>query len=190
MGDIRLPQFIGEYDQNKMGEMVDTLENKLANISSVIASANRADYQLAADVAPVGNVGSGESDLMSYSMQPNVMARTGYNIEIKAWGLFAANINNKEVKLYFGDSVLLDSGSVIFSGISWYINATVVRVDSSTQQSIATIATTNALIASSSTYVEPSESLSGIIEIKCTGSAIASDDIIQKGLLIKVSPQL
>lgn len=189
MGDLRLPQFGTEYDQNKMGAMVDTLENRFANISTIIANAKRAVYQLASNTTPVGNINGGEDNLITYTMQPNVLAKDGYNVEIKAWGTFAANANNKTIKLKFGSATLYDTGAVAANDGSWEITATVTRTGTAAEQSIASIISSNALIISSTTYSVPTVSLSATVIIKCTGEGTATNDVIQKGLLIKVVPQ-
>lgn len=189
MGDLRLPQFDNEYNRNKMGAMVDTLENTFTNISKFFARATKAAYQLISNTTPVGNVGAGEDDLISYTLQPNVLAKDGYNIEIKAWGTFAANGNNKTVKLKFGSAVLYDTTALAANNGSWMITGVVTRTGAATQQAITSMMSSNATVGNSVTYIVPTETLSATIIIKCTGTATANDDIIQKGLLVKVYPQ-
>lgn len=189
MGDLRLPQFSDLYDRNKMGAMVDTLENTFANISKVFAFTRKGAYQLSASTTQVGNIGGGADDLISYSLAANTLAKDGYNIEIKAWGTYAANANNKTVILYFGGTAIYTTGVIAANDGVWVIDATVTRTGAATQQSIATMISSNTSVVDSATYTVPTETLSATIVIKCTGTATADNDIIQKGLLIKLVPQ-
>ena len=189
MGDIRLPQFGDEYDRSKMGSMVDTLENALSRISTVFAFTKKGAYQLTSNTTPVGNVTVGVDTLMTYSLQPNVLAKDGYNISIKAWGTFAANANSKQLKLLFGAAVLYDTTALVVNNGTWVIESSVVRTGTATQQAVTFIISSNTTVVNSVTYIVPTETLSGTIVIKCTGEAVATNDIVQKGLLIKVFPQ-
>jgi hypothetical protein len=189
MGDLRLPQFGNLYDRNKMGELVDTLENKFANISSIFASVRRAAYQLSANTTPVGNVLTGEDDLMTYLLQPNVLAKNGYNLQIKTWGTFASNANNKTVKLKFGSSTIYDTTAIAANGGTWLLNATVTRTGTATEQAITSMISSNNLVVDSVSYIVPTESLSATITIKCTGEGTATNDVVQNGMLITLVPQ-
>lgn len=189
MGDLRLPQFGDNYDRNKMGSMIDTLENTFANISKVFAFTKKGAYQLTSSTTPVGNVGAGEDTLITYTVQPSILAKDGYNIGIKAWGTFAANANSKRLRLYFGSTVLYDTTALVVNNGTWVIESTVVRTGAATQQAISFIISSNTTVVNSVTYIVPTVTLSATIVIKCTGLGVADNDIVQNGLLIKVFPQ-
>lgn len=136
------------------------------------------------DSTSVGNVGTGEDDLISYSLPANSLAANNDYIDIEAFGVFAANSNNKTLKLHFGGTTAFTTGPVAANDGSWCIKAKVIRTGATAQKCISSIVTGNALIAASSTYSTPAETLSGAVTIKCTGEATSSDDIIQHGLIV------
>ncbi len=189
MGDFVGVQFGEEYNQQQANTLVDILERTFSNISTVFARAKRALYQQYSNTTPVGNINAGVDTLITYTLPANILARDGYNLEIKAWGTFAANGNNKQLKLLFGGATLYDTGIVAVNNGTWMINATIVRTGTATQQAITTITSNNATVANSVTYSVPSETLSGTITIKCTGEATTTNDIVQNGFLLKVIPQ-
>lgn len=184
--DLNLPQFSDNYDAHKMRTMVDILQNKFSSISTVIRAALNAAYQLHSDITPVGTVGATEVDLISYNIQPNVLALNGYNIEVEAWGTFAANANNKQLRLYFGAALLYDTGIIAVNDGVWWIKSIITRTGAATEQAITSIICSNPSIVTSVSYVVPTETLSAIITLRCTGEAPTDGDIIQKGLLVKL----
>ena len=133
----------------------------------------------------VGNIGAGEDTLISYSMDANSLAANGDHIEISAWGVVAANANNKTIKLKLGTTTVLTTGAVAANAGSWSIEAKVIRTGASTQQVIAKIISDNALIVDSATYTAATESMIATLVISCTGEGTSDDDIVQRGLLIK-----
>ena len=137
------------------------------------------------DLDEVGNVGSGEDTLITYEMPSSTLSATNQSIEIAAWGIVAANANNKRIKLKFGATEIIDTTAVAANSGSWYINAKVLRQDDTTQQAITTIISDNSLIVNSASFTTPSEDVDGPIDILCTGEGTNDDDIIQKGLHIK-----
>ncbi len=189
MGDFVGVQFGETYNQQQANTLVDILEHTFSNISTVFARSKRALYQQYSNTTPVGNVTTGIDTLISYTLPANVLALDGYNLEIKAWGTFAANANNKELILLFGSAVLYDTGVVAVNNGTWLLTATITRTGAATQQAITTMTSSNSTVVNSVTYVVPTESLSGTIIIKCTGEAIATNDIVQNGFLLKVIPQ-
>lgn len=126
----------------------------------------------------VGNVGAGEDDLMTYSLPASALIANGDHVEIDAWGTYAANANNKTVKLYFGATAVFDSGALSVSGGAWRVRATVVRTGATAQ--IAVSSNHN-----STQTASPAETLSGAVTIKCTGEATADNDIQQLGMIVR-----
>lgn len=137
------------------------------------------------DATPIGNVGTGEDTLINYSLPANTLATNLQYIDIDAWGTFAANANNKRLKLKFGTQVILDTTSVAANAGSWWIKSKIVRTGATTQQIISQIISDNTLILDKATFIAGAETLTVANNISCTGEATANDDIIQKGLTIK-----
>ncbi|MBK7885459.1 MAG: hypothetical protein IPJ81_17965 [Chitinophagaceae bacterium] len=59
----------------------------------------------------VGNIGTGEDDLMTYSIPAGKLANNGDYAEFTMTLSFAANANNKQVKLYYGANNFYASGA-------------------------------------------------------------------------------
>lgn len=189
MGDLVLVQAQKEYDQSTFARMIDILENTFSNISTVLAQVKKSAYQLDANIIPAGNVLAAETTMMTYTMQPNVLRKDGYNVNIQAYGTFAANTNNKQIKLYFGTAVIFDSTALVLNAGTWMLQAIVTRTGVATQQAIVTVTSSNTTLVNSVSYTVPTQDLTLAVIIKCTGTATATNDIIEKGQLIKVFPK-
>ena len=135
--------------------------------------------------ATTGNIGTGEDTLISYAMPGNVLSEDGDYIEIEAFGTVASNTNNKEIKLKIGSTTLITTGAVAADTGSWIIKCTIIRTGASTEKSIASIISDNALIVNSATYSNVVEDTATTLNIFCTGEATNDNDIVQEGLIIK-----
>ena len=143
---------------------------------------------LAVNTTAVGNVDGGEDNLITYSMEKNTLLNLGDFIEIEAFGTFANNTNSKTVKLYLGTTVVFSVvGTTAFQNVDWHLKSTIIRTTATTQKIISTITVSGALATD---YVEAAEDFATALTIKCTGTSgsAATDDIIQKGLIIKQFP--
>ena len=135
----------------------------------------------------VGNVGTGEDTLHTYTLPASMLNTNGQAVQIEAVFTFAANGNAKRVKLHFGATVVYDSGSVAENGGSVTVRATVVRTAATTQRALATVVG-GTLVADDSQYSTPGETLSGTVVIKSTGEATDNDDIVARITRINWSP--
>jgi hypothetical protein len=134
---------------------------------------------------PVSNVNGGATDLISYNFPANKFININDFIEIKAWGTFANNANNKEVKLYFGTQVIADTGSIAANNTSWSFNAKIIRTGD-TSQVIMTDGFFNG--SSFSTKTVGTQNSNSQITIKCTGTGVATNDVTQNALVVKLTP--
>src|SRR6185312_12901729 len=50
--------------------------------------------------------GTTEQTLLSYTLPAKTLSATNKGLKIQAWGVTAANANNKTMKLYFGSEVI------------------------------------------------------------------------------------
>lgn len=141
--------------------------------------------RLYVDTSAVGNVGTGVDDLISYSVPANTLTVDGDMLTVTAYGTFAANGNNKEVKLLFGATTLVTTGVTTQSGGSWWIEAVVVRDGATAQLAKATFVLSGGT-AVLATCTQPAETLSGAVVLKCTGEATSDDDVRQLGLIVRL----
>ena len=144
---------------------------------------------LTVDTTEVGNVGSGADDLITYSLQKNTLVTTGDRLEITAFGIGAANANNKTIKLLLGTTELFSTGAVASSGKDWRIDCTIIRTAAATQVSTTAFSGDTVLVTQISDFVSGTEDFTTALTIKCTGEATTTDDIIQKGLTINLFPR-
>lgn len=149
---------------------------------------------LSVNSTAVGNVGSGEDSLMTYSIPKNTISDAGDVIEIRAFGKFGATANNKTIKLYFGSQVLFATDANAANDGSWEINATVIQVATSSQKASARIDSNNTTVQGDSTYsaqyTAPAVDETDTIIVKCTGEGTADNDIVQHGMIVKFYPAL
>lgn len=130
----------------------------------------------------VGNVTTGEDDLMTFSLPANTMRSTGAGIRIVAWGTKANNANAKTLKLYFGTTAIMTTSLGTSAAGNWRITAEVLRTGASTQDwNSAMVGTDTDIEKGTATETETSA-----ITIKCTGDATATNDIVQEGLIVEV----
>jgi hypothetical protein len=138
---------------------------------------------LSVDTSSESNSGTGQTDLISYELSANQMRNNGDVLEIEAWGVYAANANNKTITLKFGSQTILDTGAVAANDGSWKIKAKIIRTDAATQEIITEIISSNSSVADSVTRTAGTQALTSSVDIKITATGGASDDITQYSLL-------
>lgn len=132
------------------------------------------------------NSGSGETDLMSYSIPP--LKDNGDEIFVKAWGVFAANANNKTIKLKFGGQTIFDTGAIAANNGSWLIEASILRIGNTTQEIIVSIMSSNTSVVETTTRTAGTQDLTIANTLVLTGQGTSSSDIIQYAMIVKLTP--
>lgn len=143
---------------------------------------------LSINTTEVGNVGTGIDNLITYNLSANTLNKTGDCLEIKASGTFAANANNKRVRLLLGSTLLFDTGVIAANNSHWSINAQIIRKGATSQDIIACFNGNNSLVTNTATYTSGTEDLTTLLTIKCTGEATNNNDVLQKNLIIRFFP--
>ena len=144
--------------------------------------------KLFSSVTTTGNVDAGEDDLISYSLEKNTLQNEGDFLEIIAFGTYANNANNKTLKLYFDGSVIYTTAIKNPVNTSWQIIARVLRVTSTTQKVTVTFSGEALGSAVNAQYTATTANLAVANIIKCTGTGVATNDIVQQGLIISIFP--
>lgn len=138
---------------------------------------------LASNTTDVGNVGVGEDDLMSCTVPAATLAAAGDRIEWEA--AFTTAIATVRIRIYFGATVIYDSGSLVMAATGvLVVRGAVVRTGAATQAAWAGASG----IGTGAAYSEPAETLANAIAIKATGEATLNDDVVQKGLTVRYVP--
>lgn len=178
---------LGKVDANNQLVVALGSGSTLPNDIDVDAGTGTADAGvggvLSVNATPVGNVGSGEDNLMTYSLPANTLSSDGYAVRVKVWGSTAANANNKTIKLYFG-SLAYNAGAVAANGQSWVGEMIIVRTSATAQRRFGTVlfnnGTGNGVTSSTLT-----ETLANAVTIKVTGEATADNDVVQHGMIVE-----
>lgn len=135
----------------------------------------------------VGNVGSGEDTLMSYSLPANTLNANNKGVRITAWGKTAANGNNKTIALYFGIQVASTGANATNNG-AWRVVCEVLRTGSSTQDVGASISygVNGSAATTRTTFIALTETDTAAITIRVTGEGTSDNDVVQEGFIIEL----
>lgn len=146
----------------------------------------RAGYVGLALVDAVGgsSLTASETTLSTLTLPANSLYKNGQSIRVKAFGTFAANANNKEVKLYFGTTSILDTGTLTSNNKSWYVEALIMRSAVGGQSVIASGRAGDAIIAEIYTALTKDAATDLAIAVKGTAATGASD-IVCKGMIVE-----
>ena len=138
------------------------------------------------DTTAVGNVGTGEDDLISFTVPAAVINTAKKGVRITAWGQTANNSDTKELKLYFGSLALLTTSLTISIAGFWRITADVFSTGTDAQDYSAQLVEggSASTVHDAKTGSHTQDDGAAIV-IKCTGSATSNDDIVQDGLIVQ-----
>lgn len=91
-------------------------------------------HTLDAKFTTAGNVGTGETDLYSYTLPANKLAADGRTVNFEIDGEFNDNTATATIKLYFAGNVTLNTGAVNISTATtaWRMRGYIIRTSSTT----------------------------------------------------------
>jgi len=129
----------------------------------------------------VGNTGSAETNLSSYTLPANTLVNVGDTLRITAIFKPAVNVNTRTYRIYFGGVQI--GGVSTGTGSAMRFEALITRTGANSQEvSCLNISGTNATIAATAS------DLTSPISIQCTGQGVATSDIVQRLLLVELLP--
>lgn len=151
-----------------------------------------ASQRLTTDTTGASTSGTGEDDLISYTLPANVLASNGQALRIIVWGTSTGTAGTKTVKVYFGTtSVTLVAIPVPGGGYTgeWFAEAVVTRTGAATQlmtgQGIWN--ETASSFQARTAIASPGATLSGTVTIKATGECSnGADALTQTGLIVEL----
>lgn len=170
---------------------VGSIQNSAITNSSVTipigstSEAAQVGATLHTDTTTVGNSGASETDLMSYLLKATSLNTDKSYLELSAWGTYAANANNKTIKLKIGSTTIYDTTSVAANDGAWSITAKLIRTAAGSAKSIVEMIAQSALVTKKVEYTAISEDFTTDLTIVVTGQGSSDDDIKQEGLIIK-----
>lgn len=144
---------------------------------------------LDSDTTEVGNVGTGVDDLISYTLPANTLVGAGDRLEIEAGFTFAANGNNKQVKLLIDGTEHYASGAVAQNAGSMVLKMTVICDSATVTKFSSTVQTTGSGAIPNVALVNGGLlTITAANIIKCTGEATSNNDIVQEYMTVQYIP--
>jgi len=140
------------------------------------------------DFTPVSNSGTGETDLMTYSVPANTLGTDNDYLEVEAFGEFTAPTGNATVKMKFGATTIFNTSALAFTTGAWRLRARIVRGGATSQLTITSFDGDTTLVTVTAQVAAPAETLSGAVTLKCTGQSGASSEVTQEGFIVKWQP--
>lgn len=130
----------------------------------------------------VGNPGTtSEGDLMTTSLGANALNVNQKGVEWKLSGKFAANGNDKKLKIKFGGTTLFDSGVITDNGTRWNAEVRIYRTGSNAQKIAIVVMKGTAIVLND--VLTATETDSNAITLKATGQSPttgAASDVTQE----------
>ena len=133
--------------------------------------------------ATAGSGGIAETTMQTYTLPGATLAANGNAVRVTAQFDLAANGNNKQVRLYFGATVIADTG-VVTVQTGGVVEAMVVRTGAATQIAWGRVllgGTVQAVV----TLSAPTETLTGDLIIKLTGESAGAADISGQLMIVE-----
>lgn len=141
---------------------------------------------LFSDFTTVGNVGSGEDTLKSLTIDASVLDTDGQSLAFDWNGNFAANANNKRLRIKWNGTTVLDTTALAINNGSYYASVRVFRVSSSSARVSGFVIHTPAGGGTAVPLLIPATSVSttftGSVVFLVTGEATADNDITARDL--------
>jgi len=136
----------------------------------------------------VGNVLTGEDDLITFSVPANTMSTNGQSIYFEMSGTYAGNVGTKRVRIKYGATTMFDSTALAINGGKWTCWGRIIRTSAATQNFFGEFSTNNALLVSQSFEGAAAETLTGAVTLKSTGEATLTNDITHTNNIVRYDP--
>lgn len=135
----------------------------------------------------VGNIGTGEDNLMTYTMPANTFVMDGQVLQIRAFGTLAANANSKTLRFYFGAGNTAIPAISVSTRTAWMCQVDVVRTGVDAQDVNGHFMVTDSTPTTSEHHLFQMSTTADDgagITIKLTGTATANNDIVQASMVV------
>lgn len=181
--------FTAHVQYSRYLEYLNTRYGFSLTTASVSQSSNTHSLITSSNITAVGNVGTGEDDLMTYSLPSSYLSANGDSVPFEAAGTIANNANQKRIKIKFGATTILDTGAAgiaVSTAYDWVARGRIVRTGAATQDAYAEIRLGSTLFFTD--FTSPTETLSGAVTFKLTGetNAASNNDVVQELMIIGV----
>jgi hypothetical protein len=150
-----------------------------------IATTSQLAKTLSSQCTDASNVSTTETDLLSYTLPASTLVNNGDRVVIEGMFTTPSNGNSKSMKFYFGAASVDWGSSTIANGATIFIRATIYKNGSNTQR-IQIERITG--YSDFPVYSTATETDSGSIVIKFSGTGAASADITQRTMSVTYYP--
>lgn len=126
---------------------------------------------------PASNTGTGETVLFSTIFDTNTLPTNIDSVAFTISGITAANANAKAIKLYYGGTLIFDSGSQTFNNTSWMLRGEIIRSGSTSQICIVELVTSDATYRVGATQTLTNKNLANNQSLILTGLGVSTGDV-------------
>lgn len=123
------------------------------------------------------NTGTGETVLYSTVFDTNTLPVNNDSVAFTISGITQTNANAKQIRLYYGGTLIFDSGSQTFNGTSWVIRGEIIRNGSTSQICFAELVTSDATYRVGATQTLTSKNLANNQSLILTGLGVSTGDV-------------
>ena len=164
-----------------VGVRAEAFNPKIGGASAYGVSSGTVNTQYVA----VGNVGSGEDDLMSYTLPANALDEAGNSFSVSAWGTSANNANAKTIRLYFAGTLIATLSLTTSQSNSWRFNAEAIW-RSGGLLTVSVDVLQGGTVTQSTTIHTTLTGVNGAVGniLKVTGEGVADNDILQRAMKV------
>lgn len=187
---IVTPEFYG-VNQSGQQTLAEVEALRLSHNAAVVDLAAGGSQALSVNTTAVGNVGAGEDDLMTYALAASKVVNTGAGIRVRAWGTSANNANAKTLKAYFGSAAVISQSLTASIAGRWYAEYTAIRTGLSAQDVAGRVSEGLVTLGTGKFSQEigtATQTETGALTIKLTGTATTDNDIVQEGMTVEFLP--
>ncbi len=138
-----------------------------------------------ANTSIVGNVNTGEDDLLNLTGWAQPLVQTGDTAILEVWGTFANNTNNKRIRVYVGTTALLDTSALAVQAGSWMLRVVVERSGSASQRCTAALWSGNATMGTRVTTTNTAETFAADLALRVTAEATNDNDVLKTGATLR-----
>lgn len=128
--------------------------------------------------ANVGNVGTGEDTLLSYSLPANTLSVNGMSLRGYLHIGAVSNANSKNIAVKFGSTEFLSFDFPISASAILIVEFRIIRTGATSQIVSGKYIYSGAVKEAGAFSSGASATLSGAVTVACTGEAVANNDVI------------
>lgn len=167
--------------------LMDDHRKNAASTSTVVGNNFQIETVLNVNTTTVGNVGTGEDALQTFSVQSNSLSKAGQGIAIRAAGDFANNANAKTLTYDIGGTNIFSQALPTALAGAWKADILLFRTGSNTQMYEFEMEYTSSAGVTTSVIGNGTLSLTdtSAITVRGEGSATSNNDITQDLHFIK-----